>query len=220
MFRPLALALALLAAAAGGARAHPHEFVDTGLIFHFDKDGQLGAVSVAWVYDDLTSMLILGDLGMDMDGDGVLNDDEAARLNDMGSNWPEGFDGNLWLSQGGRPVALSRPLDGAAGLKDGRIWMKHIRALPERADPAAGELRLQVYDPSYYIFYDLTGTPETEGRDSCHAVVDPADTGMAQRLYDEALSKLSQQDLLDEAGYPEVGGVFADTVRLECGAPG
>lgn len=197
------------------ARAHPHEFVDTGLTFRFDDQGRLGAVSVAWVYDDLTSLLILSDLGMDMDGDGMLTGAEAARLNEMATGWPEDFDGNLWLSQAGRPLALSRPLDGAAGLRDGRIWMTHIRALPDRADPAAGEIRLQVYDPSYYVFYDLTGSPGIEGRQGCTARIEAADTGLAQRLYDEALAGLSDAEL-EAGGYPEIGGAFADTVHLDC----
>ncbi|SEC72764.1 DUF1007 family protein [Rhodobacter sp. 24-YEA-8] len=200
------------------ARAHPHEFVDTGLTFRFDDQGQLTAVSVAWVYDDLTSLLILSDLGMDPDGDGILTAAEAKRLNEMASTWPEGFDGNLWLSQGGQSIALSRPLDGAAGLREGRIWMTHIRALPGRRDPAGGEIRLQAYDPSYYIFYDLTGTPGIEGRPDCTARVEPADSSRARVLYEEALAALSDAEL-EAGGYPEIGGAFADTVLLACGQP-
>lgn len=200
------------------ARSHPHEFVDTGLTFRFDDQGLLAAVSVEWVYDDLTSLLILSDLGMDMDGDGTLTAEEAERLNEMATNWPEGFDGNLWLSQGGRPVALSRPQEGVADLWEGRIRMTHIRALPEHRDPAGGEIRLQAYDPSYYIFYDLTGTPGVEGQPGCRARVEPADSRRAQQLYDETLAQLSDAEL-EGGSYPEIGGAFADTVLLDCETP-
>ncbi|WP_112310619.1 DUF1007 family protein [Pseudogemmobacter bohemicus] len=106
------------------AWAHPHEFVETGLTFRFDDQGRPGAVSVDWVYDDLASLLILADLGMDMNGDGMLTGAEAGRLNEMATGWPEDFNGNLSLSPAGRRLTLSLPPEGEAGLHD--LLARHL----------------------------------------------------------------------------------------------
>lgn len=72
--RPVLLSLLSILALAG-AEAHPHVFIDTGLTFRFDGEGRLGAVSVVWAFDDFSSMLMVEDMEMDQDGDGVLTDD-------------------------------------------------------------------------------------------------------------------------------------------------
>lgn len=200
------------------ARAHPHEFVDTGLTFRFDDNGMLGAISVVWLYDDLTSLLILEDLGLDPDGDGKLTDQETARLTEMAGSWPEGFDGNLYLTADGVPVALSGPLDATAGLRDGRVFMSHIRALVRRIDPVTEHAALQAYDPSYYTFYDLTGVPGVIGREGCEVTTEAADMALAQKLYDAALAELTDEEIMEQGKFPEIGGAFAATLRLTCAA--
>ena len=70
MLRALTLPifLALTCLNPGQAGAHPHEFIDTAITLRTDEEGRLGAIGVVWVWDDLTSMLIIEDLGMDSDG--------------------------------------------------------------------------------------------------------------------------------------------------------
>ncbi len=196
--------------------AHPHEFVDTGLTFRFDDAGMLGAISVVWIYDDLTSLLILEDLGMDTDGDGQLTDAETATLTDMAGNWPEEFDGHLYLTANGAAVPLSGPLEAAAGLRDGRVYMSFIRALINRPDPVSAAVALQVYDPSYYTFYDLHGAPGLVGREGCEILTEQPDTARAQKLYDAALAELTDEEMMEQGKFPEIGGAFAATLRLTC----
>lgn len=213
---PLTCLLAAALAPPLTAQAHPHEFVDTTLVLRLDQDGLLGAISVVWVYDELTSMLIISDMEMDKDGDGNLTEAEAEVLQDLARSWPEGFDGNLHLSQGGASVALSGPLDTSGVYRYGRLVLSHIRALPERIDPRAGLVHLQAYDPTYYIHYELDGTPTLSGGEGCTLTVEPADIPMAQKLYEAAMAELSEEELLDESRYPLLGSRFADVVRLEC----
>ena len=208
----LALVLTLLPARLW---AHPHEFVDTTLAFRFDGSGLLGGVSVVWAYDALTSMVILADLVMDGDGDGRLTEAELAELTAITGSWPEDFDGNLYLSQNGQPVALGPPLQSDVAYQEGRLVLSHIRPLPERADPMAGALVLQAYDASYYTFYDLTGLPGATGREGCMVTVASADIAAAQRLYDAALAEMGA-DLIEQGQAPDLGGAFADSVRVEC----
>ncbi|QAR27416.1 DUF1007 family protein [Paracoccus denitrificans] len=172
------------------AEAHPHVFIDTGLTFRFDGEGRLGAVSVVWAFDDFSSMLMVEDMEMDKDGDGVLTDDEIARLTAMFSDWPEDFAGDLYLTRDGKPVALSGPLDVAVRYQQGRIVVTHIRALLDRIRPEDERIEVQVYDPTYYTFYDLVGTLEIRGRDDCRVQIEKADIAAAQRKYGDELAKV------------------------------
>lgn len=212
----LALLSLLSVLSLGKAEAHPHVFIDTGLTFRFDGEGRLGAVSVVWAFDDFSSMLMVEDMEMDKDGDGVLTDDEIARLTAMFSDWPEDFAGDLYLTRDGMPVALSGPLDVAVRYQQGRIVMTHIRALLDRIRPEDERIEVQVYDPTYYTFYDLVGTLEIRGRDDCRVQIEKADIAAAQRKYGDELAKLTNDEIMDQGKYPDVGGDFADEVRLEC----
>ncbi|SFY38015.1 ABC-type uncharacterized transport system, substrate-binding protein [Paracoccus pantotrophus] len=213
--RPVLLSL-LSVLALGKAEAHPHVFIDTGLTFRFDGEGRLGAVSVVWAFDDFSSMLMVEDMEMDKDGDGVLTDDEIARLTAMFSDWPEDFLGDFYLTHDGKPVALSGPLDVGVRYQQGRIVVTHHRALLDRINPGKDGIEAQVYDPTYYTFYDLAGAPRINGRDDCRVQIEKADIAAAQRKYGDELAKLSNDEIMDQGKYPDVGGDFADEVRLEC----
>lgn len=217
MSRLLPLLLALLGAFGSvvPARAHPHQFIDAALTMLFDDQGQLAAVSVLWVYDDMTSLIILEELGMDADGDGVLTEAEIAKLKSVVGTWPEGFKGDLVLTRDGHAVDLSGPLDPDALLQDGRLVTRHLRALIQRTDPASGVVEAQIFDPFYYTFYDLMKVPEVTGRSDCMVRLTKADIAAAQRLYDRAVAEMSDEEL-EAGGFPEIGGAFADVMRLEC----
>lgn len=200
------------------AQAHPHEFIDTAITFRFDDQNKLGAIGVVWVWDDLTSMLIVEDSGIDSDGDGALTPEEKVQLVEIFSQWPADFAGDLYISKNGKPVQLSGPLDMTVDLRDGRVVVHYLRALMDRQSLDDGPVSLQVYDPTYYAFYDLSGTPEVVGRSDCTVEIQKADIAAAQKIYDQLLSQLTDEDIMTEGKYPEVGGVFADEVRLACGA--
>lgn len=198
------------------ALAHPHEFVDASFTLRFDDAGRLDAIGVTWVWDDFTSMLILEDMGMDSSGDGTLTPDEKAQLVGLFSDWPEDFDGDLYVTQNGTPVALGGPLDMVVDYRDGQLIARYLRRLPEPVgmdDP----LTLQAYDPAYYAFYDLAGPPQVQGREDCEIDIRRADIAAAQKLYDRLLGQLSEEEIMEKGMFPEVGGAFADEVLLQCG---
>ncbi|WP_199260388.1 DUF1007 family protein [Paracoccus binzhouensis] len=215
----LAVLCLLSVLALGRAEAHPHVFIDAGVTFRFDGEGKLGAVGLVWAFDDFSSMLMVEDMEMDQDGDGVLTDDEIARLTAMFSDWPEDFAGDLYLTHDGEPVALSGPLDIAVRYQQGRIIVTHERALLERIRPEDQRIEAQVYDPTYYTFYELAGTPGIRGRDDCRVAIEKADIAAAQRRYGDELAKLTNDEIMDQGKYPDVGGDFADDMRLECARP-
>ncbi|AWX92302.1 hypothetical protein DPM13_00655 [Paracoccus mutanolyticus] len=76
-------------------------------------------------------------------------------------------------------------------------------------------IEAQVYDPTYYTFYDLAGAPRINGRDDCRVQIEKADIAAAQRKYGDELAKLTNDEIMDQGKYPDVGGDFADDMRLE-----
>ncbi len=218
MRRPaLAAALAAgLGLAAPAAPAHPHIWIDTGLSLIFDEAGRLAAVRVAWIYDEFYSLLVFDDLGLDDDFDGALRAEELARLDGFDMAWDPDFAGDLYAFQDDRPVDLSRPLEHATEVQDGRIVTLHTRALAERLDPSAGAIRFRVYDPSFYTAYTVALPTTIEGRAGCVAELVRPDLDAAHLQLLAALQELGATDTVEDIGFPAVGEQFADEVRIAC----
>ena len=160
MFR--AFALMLLIWAAPMAQAHPHVFVDVGLHFETDGEGNVVAVQVRWTYDGLFSLLVLADGGYDADADLKLTEDEKAAL--LGfelTDWPDGFEGALFLRQEGTKIKLGVPEAISVELQEGQLVSVHRRPVePVSLD----DLIVEPFDPYYYAALTLrqvSGLPET-----------------------------------------------------------
>lgn len=207
----MVIGLAGLAAPAG---AHPHVFIDAGVELRFDGAGRLEALRVVWVYDDLTSLMILADRGLDTDGDGTLTDAESATLRGFDMQWDAGFAGDTYLLQGDQPLGLGRPQDWTAAVVAGRIVTTHLRPLETPVAPGALPVVVQVYDPGYYTAYALSADPVIRGREGCVAEVYGPDLDAAQEALQAAMKELSGLDL--EQGFPAVGQNYAEEVRLTC----
>lgn len=190
------------------ARAHPHVFVDVGLSLEMDAEGRIVAVEVTWSYDDLFSLLVLSDRGLDPDADMVLTDAEKAEL--MGfdlMDWPEGFEGALFLYAGARKLTLGAPEALSVGMEGGRIVTRHRRAV----EPvAATEITVRPYDPSYYAALTLGGVPALP--DGCEAQVLRPDTEAADAEV-EKLGGFDNEGLFEEV---QVGIYYADTLVVRC----
>ncbi|WP_163846720.1 DUF1007 family protein [Pseudooceanicola aestuarii] len=203
------LAAAALFQASPPAQAHPHIFIETALTLQVDTDGQLTGVEVSWAYDQMYSMLVLDDMALDPEYDGVLTGAEEARLSGFDLNWIEGFEGDLYLARDGAPVALEAPQNRGAQFEDGRVVSRHFRALTTPV-PAAG-LTVKAYDPSFYTAYDLGGGVTVTG--PCRAAITkPVRTDSYVALA-EKMAELPR----DADDVPQVGETFAETITLTCG---
>ncbi|MFN3953086.1 MAG: DUF1007 family protein [Pararhodobacter sp.] len=211
------LATALLVPGAGPAQAHPHEFIDATLDLVFAADGTLTEIGVEWRYDAFTSMLILSDMGLNPAAD-ALSDEERAMLEGFDLQWQPGYDGDLWPVQGDTPVPLGPPRGGAVTLIDGQLITRHSRpvlAPVDPADPVAGPLVIQVYDPEYYVAYTIAATGA--GREDCRARIFVPDRASAQAQLEAALDELFAGGVDDiESAFPAVGRDFAEEIRIDC----
>lgn len=198
--------------------AHPHLFIDTGVEVLFDPDGTVGGVRITWTYDEMYSLLILEDRGLDRDYDGILTPDEVTALNGFDMAWDPGYPGDTYALLGDAPLGLGRPQDWTVAFRDGKIVSTHVRRLEGPAAVAGVPLIVQSYDPSFYAAYRIVGVPVLTGREDCAAQVFEPDLAAADAFLQQALSELNATGDV-ESDFPAVGAAYADEVRVTCAAP-
>ncbi|MBR9836576.1 MAG: DUF1007 family protein [Rhodobacteraceae bacterium] len=206
MKRLLACFLSLLPAAQ--AVAHPHVFVDTTLRVVLDDNQRVTGIELHWAYDEFFTLMLLEDMGLDPDGDGVLTGDELAILQGFElDNWPEDFEGDIYLYGDGRKLALGTPEPRGVTVEDGRILSAHFRPL---VPVAADGLEILQYDPSYYVAYTLD--PEIAVPVPCRAEIAAADLDAAEAAVQAELKRVPE----DQFEVLEVGIHYADRITLTC----
>lgn len=209
--------MAVAALLPAAAAAHPHVFVDTEVEIVLGADGALQGVRLTWVYDDFFSLLLTEDLGLDPDGDLQLTEEEAATLQAFVLDWPEDFAGDLHVTRAAAPLALGPPREGAVAFEEGRVRESHFRPLaaPQAMD---APVQVQVFDPYYYVAYDIRPPIRVTGGAGCEAALQKADLSVAYELVDEALYGRPASDVGPDEEFPEVGHAFADTITVTCAA--
>lgn len=213
MYRSLCLLTALVLPAP--ILAHPHIFVETGVRTIHDPSGALTAIEITWTYDELFSLLLLEDLELDNDFDGVLTPQEVEVLQGFDMDWPDGYEGDVYISTDGAPVALGDPVPGRAELNEkGQLIGRHIRQLTAAV---SAPLSIRVYDPSYYTAYEVIVEQVTTNTSLCGVEVFTPDLDAAFAQLEAALDELiGQSDFDQEINFPAVGDRFADEIRLTC----
>lgn len=219
MLRSVLPALALTAGLpACPALAHPHVWIDTGIEVILNDRNEATALRITWTYDELYSLYIIGDMGLDPDWDGRLTPEEAARLSGFDMKWDEGFAGDTFALLGESPLDLSRPEDPGASYDGKRITSTHLRRLAAPVPVGEVPLVVQVYDPGYYVAYSIPDAPVVTGGTGCSARTFVPDLTEAEAALMEALKEYTPDvDVEDE--FPAVGAQFAEEVRVTCAAP-
>jgi ABC-type uncharacterized transport system substrate-binding protein len=212
-----ALALAITLGTAAPLAAHPHIFIDTGLALSFDTEGTLTQVQVTWVYDQLYSLLVTEDMGLDHDFDGVLTPAETERLTGFDMQWVEGYNGDLEIRQAGALLPLSGPKAFTAALVDGQIVTTHLREVTGGAG-GAEPVEIKAYDPTYYTAYDVTRPVEVSGPEGCRSRVEMPDLTAGLQAVRAQLESLDPDIDPADAGLPDIGGQLAATVIATCAA--
>jgi ABC-type uncharacterized transport system substrate-binding protein len=203
---------------AGVALAHPHVFIDTRIEIVLDAGNLATGVRISWTYDDLYSLYVVGDMGLDPDWDGKLTPKEEARLAGFDMNWDPGFAGDTYALMGDADLALSRPQDWSASYADGRITSTHLRLFDAPVPVAEVPLIVQVYDPGFYTAYTIAFDPVLSGGAGCLAETFIPDIDAADAALKAALAEYSADADL-EADFPAIGRNYAEEVRVTCAAP-
>lgn len=209
----IAVVAALFATPLG---AHPHIFVDVGLVAIVDDQGRLTGVRVTWAYDALFSLLVTEDKGLDMDGDAVLTPEEEAKLTGFDMQWVEGYNGDLVGTLDGTALTLSRPKEPTAVMRAGRIVTTHLREIAGAPKIGSKTLLFKPFDPTYYNAYDVKMGVSVEGLDGCAISTEPPDLDSEMQKLQDELALLGQDQNTFEMGFPEVGEAFATQVQISC----
>ena len=216
-FRQLALAGAAVAGLAPlPALAHPHIFIETQVEVIFTPEGQVEAVRITWLYDELFSLSLISDRGFDQDFDGALTPEEKAALNGFDMDWDPDYPGDSYALLGEAPLTLGGPSDWTADYVDGMLVSTHLRKLAAPVAVGTEPFILQAYDPSYYVSYRISGTPVVTGAPDCGAQIYEPDMALADQIYQSAIEEITGSDL--EGDFPAIGAAFADEVRVTCAA--
>jgi ABC-type uncharacterized transport system substrate-binding protein len=217
LIAPLMIALMGLLLASQAARAHPHIFVDAGLTLIMDAAGEVTAVEVTWRYDELYSMLLAEDYGLDPDFDLVLTEAEVAATLGFDLNWSDGFEGGLVIAQEGRDITLGAPEPVSLRMTGtGQIETTHRRAVTGTG-AGTGAVVAQIYDPEFYVAFEMILPVDLSGADGCEVALVRADLDAAYAGLEAALEAIGGA-VAAEDNFPPVGALFADRVEITCPA--
>ncbi len=203
--------------AAGPALAHPHVWIDTKGEVILNERNEATGVRIDWTYDELYSLYVIADRGLDPDGDEVLTEAEIAQLSGFDMAWDEGFAGDTYALLGEAPLELSRPQEFSASYAEGKVTSSHLRVFAAPVPVGEVPLVIQAYDPGYYVAYSIPQDPVLTGGAGCSARVFVPDLDEAQETLLAALSEYAP-DVDLEAEFPAVGANFAEEVRVTCAA--
>jgi ABC-type uncharacterized transport system substrate-binding protein len=214
--KALPLCLGLIALAPVAALAHPHIFIDTTVeVLLDDQDRALG-VRIGWTYDELYSLSVIADRGLDADWDGVLTPEEQAALDGFDMAWIEGFQGDTYALLGDAELVLGPPGEWTSGYAGGKVSSSHLRMFPEPVAVGAGTLFVQVYDPGFYSSYTIPGDAVlTGGSGACRAEVWGPDIDAADEALKAALAEYGADESVEQ-DFPAVGKNYAEEVRVTC----
>ncbi|WP_242458020.1 DUF1007 family protein [Halomonas sp. YLGW01] len=213
----LALALTvLLLGTAPEARAHPHGWIDLGVVVHFDQQGRVTALEQRWRMDPFYSLVVMEELAADASETSM-----EQRLDRLGLEIRDNLAAQQYfteLSHGGQPLALGDVENYSVRRRDDRLVFSFLLPLATPLAPGDMPLRYRIFDPSYYI--EVVHEADDEGprmdaltlrgaADDCAARIISADPDPAR------VAEAAQLDI-DETAEPGLGRFFAETGEVTC----
>jgi ABC-type uncharacterized transport system substrate-binding protein len=211
--RPLTAILAALLLCAGLAArvdAHPHVFITFETTVLYDK-GTFVGVAHKWTFDEYYTTMAIE--GLDKNNDGVYDREELSELAKVNIDGLKDFSYFTFPALAGKELALGEARD---------YWLEHKGGLLSLfftvpfASPVLAEakgLTVSVYDPTYFIAFDLAKTDpikmSKEAPKGCVAKVAAAAQTPGEKAALEALQT--------QLGAFATG--IAKTIVVECSAP-
>lgn len=148
----VSLAWAGLLAAASPALAHPHVFVAVKTIILFAPDGRVTGVRHTWTFDDMYSAFALQGLGGRNGRPSQRDLDALAKVNVEQLEEASYF---TFVRAGGQRMEFGPATDYRTTVDDKRILTLHFTAPLKQPASAGRAFTMQVYDPTYYVAFDL-----------------------------------------------------------------
>jgi ABC-type uncharacterized transport system substrate-binding protein len=203
----------LLAGALGGlgsvaAQAHPHVWITSTSELVYAPDGSITGVRHAWTFDDMFSTYALQ--GIESKQKGVYTHEELAPLAQTNVESLKEFAYFTFAKADGKKARFDEPVDYFLDYKDGLLVLHFT--LPLKAPVKPNVLALEVYDPTYFVDFQLAK------KDPIRLVGAPAScTFDLQRPNDGAAraQALGEQNFTD-GGNANFGAMFANKITVTC----
>ncbi|MEP3279324.1 MAG: DUF1007 family protein [Stappiaceae bacterium] len=202
-------------AATSVAQAHPHVFVEARSELVFDDQKRIEAVRHIWRFDDAFTAFAIQ--GLDEDGDGTLTQEELQPLAEVNVESLKEYDYFTALFVGQAEVAFSDPTEYWLDFSDGRLTLFYTLPLEAPILMDGQEAEFQVYDPTYFVAFEMTETDPfvlVDAGSSCQMHVerpDELEEGTAQAL---AQIPSSVRDLPKQ--FLDVTQTLANTAKVSC----
>ncbi|MEJ8573887.1 DUF1007 family protein [Microbaculum marinum] len=212
------LVISLLLAPTVGI-AHPHVWVDSRSDILFNDAGSISGIRHAWTFDEMFSAYAIQ--GLDEDNDGKLSREELQPLAQVNVESLYEYDYFTFLGVIGVDEiygVFQDPVDYWLDYDGVRLTLNFTLPLTEPFDPKQGETAIEVYDPTYFIDFQLAET------DTVMLVNAPR--GCAPQFeraegFDPATAAMLAQIPPDVTDLPpEILGlteINANTIRVICG---
>lgn len=155
VWRVLAAAVFALVAGVTAATAHPHVLVSSRSEIVIDGR-QVTAVRHIWTFDEAFSAFAIQ--GLDTDGDGKLTAEELKPLAQINVESLEEYGFFTFLTVAGAEVedrAFADPADYWLEWDGRQLTLHFTLPLIQPVDAGNGPLRLDVYDPEYFVAFTL-----------------------------------------------------------------
>ena len=201
------------AATMESASSHPHVWVGMKSEIIFAPDGSVKAIRHTWQFDDLYS--VFATQGLKARKKGEFTRQELAPLAQLNVESLKEYDYFTFVKVNGRKVPFAEPVYYYLDY-DPKATVLTLRfTLPFKAPELAKDLRVNVYDQTWFIEFGfvkkspvtLVGAPS-----ACkHAVTGPAQMDSALML---RLSQLPADAQLDPSML--LGNQFANTITVRC----
>src|SRR6266404_1389662 len=204
----LLLLVGALALGTGAAQAHPHVWITATSELIYAPDGSITGVRHAWTFDDMFSTYALQ--GIETKTKGVYSREELGSLAQTNVESLKEFAYFTYARADGKKEKFQEPVDYFLEYKDAALTLHFT--LPLKAPVKTKELALEVFDPTYFIDFQL------DDKDPIKLVGAPAACQLKiQRPNDGTANaqKLSEQNFMsgDNSNY---GAMFANKITVDC----
>ena len=204
----LLLLTGALALGSGAAQAHPHVWITAKSELIYAPDGSISGVRHAWTFDDMFSTYALQ--GIETKTKGVYSREELKPLAQTNVESLKEFAYFTFARADGKKEKFQEPVDYFLDYKDEALTLHFT--LPLKSPVKPKQLLLEVFDPSYFIDFQLAeknpivlvGAPA-----ACQMKLQRPNDGSAnaQRLGENNFANG------DNSNY---GAMFANKITVDC----
>jgi ABC-type uncharacterized transport system, periplasmic component len=154
-----AIAVLLLASPCFRAYAHPHVFIASHVAVEL-RSASVARINVEWSFDELFSQMVAADY--DRGKKGYFTESEATALKKGAFDNLRNYHYFLALFVDKQPRALPQPADFKPSMKNGNLVYSFDLPLGDPIPRDGAELRLTIYDDTYYVAFDKLKASDIE----------------------------------------------------------